>query len=181
MAATATDVVSLAEIKAELRIGVDDHDELLTSQIAAAVSFVSREIDAPLLDVTETIYVPRPLRLRPVTFRARAAKVVEAVEYWTASSSLRMPPDGRIDGAHLGRREFDDVAVVVYPPVDGWPEVLPGSMLVVEVVRGIDIDASNQALKQAVILAVRQFYDGYREIRPTEAFFALIAPFRRYD
>ncbi len=43
------------------------------------------------------------------------------------------------------------------------------------------IDPENKALGQAVILLVRQFYDGYREIRPTEAFYALIQPWRRYD
>lgn len=41
-------------------------------------------------------------------------------------------------------------------------------------------DTSPLALRQAVILCVRQFYDGYREIRPGEAFFALIAPYRTF-
>ena len=35
-------------------------------------------------------------------------------------------------------------------------------------------------LRPAIIAAVRQNYDGYREIRPTEAFYALLAPFRSY-
>ena len=98
MATVATDVVSLEEIKRELRFEstTDDgsHDALLTSQVEAAVSFVSRETSRPLLD-------------------------------------------GAAD----------------------------------EVPKG---------LKQAVILCVRQFYDGHAEIRPTAAFYALIAPWRRY-
>ena len=96
MAATATDIVSLDEIKFELRFDSTDdgsQDDMLTAQIEAAVSFVSREISRPLLD------------------------------------------------------EADEV-----PP----------------------------ALRQAVILCVRQFYDGHPEIRPTAAFYALIAPWRRY-
>lgn len=43
-----------------------------------------------------------------------------------------------------------------------------------------DDDPARPALQAAVILVVRQLYDGYREIRPTEAFYALIAPWRRY-
>ena len=35
-------------------------------------------------------------------------------------------------------------------------------------------------LQPAIVSAVRQNYDGYREIRPTEAFYALMAPFRSY-
>ena len=96
MAATATEIVSVADIKRELRFDDSDdgsQNDMLTAQIEAAVSFVSREISRPLLD------------------------------------------------------EADEV-----PP----------------------------ALRQAVILCVRQFYDGYAEIRPTAAFYALIAPWRRY-
>ena len=101
MAATVTEIVSLDAIKRELRFdaSTDDgsQDDLLTAQIEAAVSFVSREISRPLLD------------------------------------------------------EGDDEADEVPP-----------------------------ALRQAVILCVRQFYDGHPEIRPTAAFYALIAPWRRY-
>ena len=35
-------------------------------------------------------------------------------------------------------------------------------------------------LRAAIILTVRQLYDGYRDIRPTEAFYALMQPFRSY-
>ena len=43
--------------------------------------------------------------------------------------------------------------------------------------RGMD---TPPALRSAVVLCVRQFYDGYREIRPTEAFYALMRPYRSY-
>ena len=36
------------------------------------------------------------------------------------------------------------------------------------------------AVIAAVVLCVRQLYNGYREIRPTEAFYALMQPFRAY-
>ena len=41
-------------------------------------------------------------------------------------------------------------------------------------------DLDNPVLRSAGVLLVRQLYDGYREIRPTEAFYGLIAPFRSY-
>ena len=185
MAGTATDVVTLDEIKAELRIdaAVSDHDTLLTGHIEAAVSFVSRHVDAPMVDVDETIYVPRPGGASlPVSFVALAVKSVESVKYWTfANSTLRDEPDATIAGGALGRLVSHGRHNLLYPPADGWPEALQGSLLAVQVKRGLAIDATTKALKQAVILCVRQFYDGYREIRPTEAFYALIAPWRRYD
>ena len=39
-------------------------------------------------------------------------------------------------------------------------------------------DLDNPALRSAAILLVRQLYNGYREIRPTEAFYAMVDPFR---
>ena len=95
--ATAAEIVSLADIKRELRFDDSDdgsQDDMLTAQIEAAVSFVSRETSRPLLD--------------------------------------------------------------------GAADEVP------------------KALTQAVILCVREFYNGYAEIRPTAAFYALIAPWRRY-
>ena len=35
-------------------------------------------------------------------------------------------------------------------------------------------------LRAAAVAVVRDLYDGYREIRPDSAAFALLAPFRRY-
>ena len=93
MAAATTDLVSLDEIKRELRIDGADQDDLLADHIAAAQALIAREIEVLLSDLDE---------------------------------------------------------------------------------------AAKPALKQAVILCVRQFYEGYREIRPTEAFYALVAPWRRY-
>ena len=183
MAATALEVVSAEEIKRELRLEVSDsdQDELLESQIAAAVSLVARQISTPLVDVTETIHVPRPPADQPLCFRALAVKAVLQIHYWTPAGALRDPADGMIDKAELGRRVSRDRSNTLYPPPAGWPEILDGSLLALKVKRGLELSAQTKALKQAVILCVRQFYDGYREIRPTEAFYALIAPFRRYD
>ena len=39
-------------------------------------------------------------------------------------------------------------------------------------------DLDNPALRSAAIILCRQFYNGYREIRPTEAFWAILDPYR---
>ncbi len=72
MATEAIEVVSLEEMKAELP-AASHREEALKVQIASAVSFVSRLIEAPLVDITETIHIPRP---------------ADKVEYWTPSRQL---------------------------------------------------------------------------------------------
>ncbi len=182
MATEAIEVVSLEEMKAELP-AASHREEALKVQIASAVSFVSRLIEAPLVDITETIHIPRPADAHwPLAFRALAVKSVDKVEYWTPSGNLREDPDGTaIENAQLGRLVSRNRDNTLYPPGEGWPDILPDSPLVLTVTRGLEFGDEHKALKQAVILLVRQFYDGFNEMRPTSAVFALIAPWRRYD
>ena len=191
-------VLSLEEMKAELRINADvtEHDALITGQIAAAVSFVSKEISTPLIDVTETYYAEPygPAGAdQLLCFPPRDVRSVPSIKYWTADGALRSEPDGEIAEDGHGRVVATAHGTAVYPPETGWPERLPGSLFAVEAVRGMDVARATfddqgdlvtagkgEGLIQAVILVVRQLYDGYREIRPTEAFYALIAPWRYY-
>ena len=71
--------------------------------------------------------------------------------------------------------------VSVWPPAAGWPSVLAGSCWRVTYTSGIDFGGVVDDLRAAVVLGVRQLYDGAAEIRPTAAFYALVAPWRRYD
>ena len=64
---------------------------------------------------------------------------------------------------------------MIYPPTSGWPVVRENSLIEVVVTRGMN---TPPALRSAVVLCVRQLYDGYREIRPTEAFWAMLEPWR---
>ena len=113
----------------------------------------------------------------------RHVESVASIKYWSTSGALRAEPDQTIVVDSLGRRWQDDSGrfYLIWPPADGWPETLSNSLFVVTVNRDFEITAETEALKQAVVLLVRQLYAGYRGIRPTEAFFSLISPWRRYD
>ena len=179
MAANALDIVSLATMKDELRIPAAEvsHDVLLTGQIAAAVSFVSRPLRVPLLDRAEGFRCSRPsYAATPIILPTDGVRSVSSVKYWTAAGSLREAPDGTIVVGTLGRL-VEYCGFVIYPPASGWPLVLDNSHIEIVVTRGMD---TPPALRSAVVLCVRQFYDGYREIRPTEAFYALMRPYRSY-
>ena len=179
MSLDALDVVSLATMKSELRIPAAEtsHDVLLTGQIAAAVSFVSLHLRVPLLDRDETFRCSRPsYPAAPIVLATSGVRSVGSVLYWPVDGSLREAPGGTIAVGTLGRL-VDYMGFVIYPPADGWPLVLDNSLIEIVVTRGQD---TPEALRSAVILCVRQFYDGYRRIRPTEAFYALMQPFRSY-
>ena len=179
MAANALDIVSLATMKSELRIELDEtaHDILLTGQIASAVSFVSLHLRVPLVDRAEEFRCSRPAdSATPIILPTRGVRSVGSVKYWTADGSLREAPNGTIDVSTLGRL-VDYMGFVIYPPADGWPLVLGNSLIEIGVKRGMN---APPALQSAIVLCVRQLYDGYREIRPKEAFWALMQPFRSY-
>ena len=194
MAATALDIVSLNAIKTELRIGrltdttraaFTAHDDILTSQIQAAVSFVAEQIDIPLVDTTEVLCPMTPADSDdPLLLSRRGIKSVPQVRYWEESGALRDDPAGVIVAGNLGRLETPgyrtDRHRRLWPPEDGWPSKLEGTRFQVDTVIGLDIDDKTMALRHAVILCVRQLYDGYREIKPTDAFYALIQPWRFY-
>ena len=181
MAANALDIVDLVTMKTELRIPdpgeASEHDVLLTGQIAAAVSFVSRFLRVPLVDQDEQFYCSRPSSSSaPIILSTDGVRSVSSIKYWTVGSALREAPGGSINVNTLGRL-VEYCGYVIYPPAAGWPLILDGSVIEIVVKRGQD---TPEALRAAVILCVRQFYNGYRRIRPTEAFFAMVRPFQDY-
>ena len=179
MATDALDIVSLATMKDELRIPLAEtsHDLLLSGQIAASVSFVSRFLRVPLLDRAVTFRCSRPSYApAPLILSTDGVRSISSVKYWTLAGSLREAPNGTIAVGTLGR-QVEYCGFVIYPPAAGWPMVLDNSLIEIGVTRGQD---TPEALRAAVILCVRQFYDGSRRIRPTEAFFAMLRPFQAY-
>ena len=143
MATTALAVVPLLAMRRELRIERDintDDDARLIGQIGAAVSDVSLDASAPLVEQRETIEAAVPYHDRPVAFTATVVRVVRQVRYWTSGGSLRDEPDGVIAGSDLGRLQSDWPATRrnwLYPPEAGWLPALAGATLWLDVTRGV--------------------------------------------
>ena len=145
MATTALEVVPLLAMRRELRIERDtnpDNDARLIGQIGAAVSDVSLDASAPLVEQAETIEAAAPYRDRPVAFTATVVRAVTQVRYWPPGGSLRWPPDGVITDVELGRLQSDWPTTRrnwLYPPVAGWLPVLAGSRFWLDVTRGVPL------------------------------------------
>ena len=182
MAASALDILSLAELKAELRIAAEEseHDSLLIGHIGAAVAFVGRFLRAPLVDSIERHRCTTPGTDRPLAIRADHVQSLSAIRYWPDGTALREEPS-TIAVADLGRREQVGKWYCIYPPADGWPEAETGSMLEVDLTRSILLTPRTVALRQAVILCARALYDAEPMIKPTASMYALIFPWRRLD
>ena len=174
MAASNDDILTVAQVKAELRIptGTDSQDALIQSQIDAAIAFISNEQASPLVDQTETIQVEPATGDSPLVFGCAGLKSVTEIRYWTPAASLRDAPDGTIVGSDLGRVVADRRQPSVYGPGGGWPQTLDGSRIEIVFIRGTE-DSKLPAYRAAVTTAVRHLYDGFREIRPTESFVRL--------
>ena len=64
------------------------------------------------------------------------------------------------------------------PPLPDGRDRLQGSPFQVKVKRGLE--AIDPGVQSAVILAARQLFEGFRDIRPTNALHTFLAPHRRY-
>ena len=194
MVASAVNVLSVDEAKQELRLGGDTaesraafaaHDDLLTRHIASAVAYVEKQTGRNLLDRTITQHFPPPVySYSPLVLRdIRDLKAITRIQYWSAASgSLSAEPDGEVASSgdlRLVRRQGASMLnSKVFPPAGGWPIWLYGSSVVVTMTVGTLASKIEADLQAAVVMVTRQLYDGYREIKPTEAFNALIAPWR---
>lgn len=183
MASAATDILSLAALKRELRLDPAEtcEDEILTAQIQDAVSWVSRYLWAPLVDRTVVEWCIRPSdAAQEVGVELRAVKSA-SVRYWSPAGDLREEPDGAIATAALGRITWDPQGRTnIWPPAGGWPVVLHASELEVSVVQGLDITPETTGLRQAVVLYARARYDGHVDDRVHDACYTLMSPWRAF-
>lgn len=180
MAADANGVVTLERLKSELRIESTEtaHDSLLAEQRADAISLTESYLRRPLIDRTRTIRTSAmpegstsPLRLRSLP----GFKSLARIKYWQDSQTRRDEPSGVILPAALGRTEQVDGVVEIHPQADGWPAYGFAEYRVEAVTGWQEIPS---ALRSAVVVLVRQLYNGYREMRADAAFYALISGHR---
>lgn len=180
MAASAADIVTVAALKRALEIPaeIDEHDVLLGEEIERAIAWVSRLTSAPLIRTVETVRcLPLNGSEAPLILRHTFLSEVLQVRYWTAAGDLRGEPDGTIAAADLGRFDTAEYGVgCLWPPADGWPVRLAGSVYHVEVAR--EVDPVPLDVQRAIIIAARLLYDGMTELRPTSALLNLVAGFQ---
>ena len=176
-------IVSLEAVKQELRIPEDDttQDALLNRHIQAATDWVIRHTDVPLQRTTQTISVYRPITENPMCIELPNITDVSNIHYWPCDSTLRVEPPNQITLADLGRQGYSDGEQVyyIYPPEDGWPQILGFSTFEVAIAQRVD--PVPVGLIQTVILGVRQLYEGHDEISPDHAMNVLMSPFIDYD
>ena len=166
MVATATDLCSLDRVRTELRLdpGDDEHDVMLVEHIGAAVAWVAKRVAYPIVDRDRTVGVYQPSNGHPLRLALRGLKAVGDIRYWTEHGDPETLPDG-----HLAAPEATQVkpmpqgdGLFVLPPVGGWPSFYGSTPLEVDVTLGLTLGRhpNEAALRQAVVLLVRELYDG---------------------
>lgn len=188
MAVSATDILSLTELKDELRINYAGHtsdDNLLTGIIAHAVDVVSEDTGLPLVDKLYDAYAPfpvenfHPLRICVKDFVFDVNNAAHTIKYWSSANTLQSLPDGGILSSNLGRIVHVPEGLLIYSTV-GWPtDVLTDSNAEVIGSVGIDIDLIPQGIKAAVIIMARHLYSGDAEFPARSSYDRLIHPYRR--
>ena len=194
MALNPLDIVSLDRMKQELRLGGNttqtrakyaEQDDHIIGIIASAVSIMTGFIGRPLVDIMETISLTPPYGIDdPLRIPANHVKSVERIDYWGPSSSLRDMHNAHITTSDLGRLvEQRDGSSFIWPPAEGWPERLRGSVFEVTVTRGIDfphwpdkpaigsppseiqayetaVADRTHSIRRAIVIVARHLYDG---------------------
>lgn len=183
MANSATDIISLADAKDQLRIDGDDQDELVLAAIDGAVSWVSSYLRMPLVDRTQTFDLPESLVTgdRPATVKSPFVRSVSSIAYWLPTQELREDAGGSVDAATLGRIEPNRSIFYrsdIYPPAAGWPDMLRGSKVIITATVGRDIADHETGITHAVILAIRQHYEQPEWSQQSAAMLALLAQYR---
>ena len=164
MATQPTEILSVDEAKAQLRIDDDDTDMLLNAAIAAAVADAARRIGRPLIDRELVLQAKRPEKRLPLAVPTpyMRAMPLPVIRYWEPEQELRENPTGEVDAATLGRTDpvADLPNTLIYPPAAGWPDSLRESTYQVTVTVGWDVpEADGDSLVQAIALLTRHYYE----------------------
>ena len=167
VARSALDVVALDDMKHELGIPLTETslDSTLEAQITAAVDWVSKEIQRPLV-AREKVYLVRqfPRDALPMGIAHANVASVLRIDYWAPEDDIRLEAPRMIAGADLGRlgraSRHDPLysgGSYVYGPADGWP--VSHETACPEVILELGWQAE-PGVVQAVKLLVRDYYEG---------------------
>lgn len=205
MATAATEILPLADAVVQLRVDVDldeaprsDETQIIVDQVTgcieSAVEYCAGHANLPLLDVTETYRLRRPLTNCPAILPAANVKTITSIAYWRTSQNLREPPSGSVMVGPSDPLADDETGRIVevgptthvWPPAAGWPNVLTDSLLEFTVVRGFeDDDDGNPAIpnlagiKKAVALATWLQFEGDTRLATLQRVHDLLTPFGR--
>lgn len=194
---SALEVLSLASAKRQLRLDLEDgdtsYDEELTGHIQAAVSWVERHTQLPILAKLATP-TARARDRSPLRFYCLGGYgVVDnpgydprvAIRYWSDEAAWRAgEPNRGIAADTLGRVTVGGppwYGFSIFPPptdASGWPEAWR-DVFEVTVQVGTDIDYT-PGLVSAVVVGARMLFDGTPEIKPTNTLLALCAAYRNF-
>ena len=173
-ASSALGVLSISEAKDELRIPSSESslDGLIGGQIAAAVTYVTERVSKPLVTGTYRIILDRfPAEGVPIVIESEFVRHKGEISYWTDGSDLNGDPDGSISASDQGRLERRYNRHYLYWPDDGWPDDADSKAPVwVDHTRGWDVP---EGVKQAVVLAARDYFEGQRIVTNSSIDFLL--------
>ncbi len=182
MVAQPTDICSLDRLRLELRLAVDEtyHDTLLLDQLASAVGWVEASIDYPLVDRASVLTTNPPMgAMNALVFEARGFKSLQSIAYFSPSSEGEWIETDDWGDVETTVTPTTDVVVVNAPPA-GWPAHARDLRWRLNVTLGLTLGRrpKDTVLAQALVLLVRQLYNGGGLPNDFRALDRLLGPLR---
>ena len=186
MAANAADWLSLDEMKVQLGLEHEDHhDTAITGHIEGAVEWLSGPLLAPLIDrETRIDFTPRTAYDRATLYVPWfvADYAEQRVEYLDPSGDpTHVAIAGRI---RLPSRRLP-TTVILPAPATGWPDVYPdarGNPYLYRCKVGVpNTHPKKDKIKQALIVAVRDLYNGSRELKAGHILAGFLLPLKEVE
>ena len=191
MVASATEIISLQEMKQQLDFddqGEDDtYDELVLEALEAALQTVDKLVRFDLLDQTIELEIPypgnAPIELRVANLHShQETPDPPTIKYWHANevnydeTQPIAAPTGTITPTWIRNIKG---RVLLYPPAIGWP-ALPTRYrrLLVTYQVGMRSSEVPVAIKQAIVLLTRKIYNREPTNGPNMVWYTLIGPYR---
>lgn len=183
MAASALDIISLDDMKRELGIpvSVTSRDTTITGNVEAGVGYVQGLTSVPMVRSRSTWIAPcfPSDDDSPIDLPYRYVTGIESVKYWQPADSLRGLPGGTVDPDDLGAirpyRGHSHDGFLVHGPSGGWPEA-HSERMEVHVTMRREVASVPGPLRQAAILAARDFFEGQRARPNNDAITILVEP-----